>query len=89
MAKVAPRASAGDHLIYNHPDGLGFGEYFRGETLTAEMTELDMASGTEVTLLEYDQDSDWPLVQWVDSKGLGRITTVEPQFFQDYFDPAT
>jgi hypothetical protein len=89
MAKATQRASAGDRFIYNHPNGLGFGEHFRGETLTAEMTELDLASGTEVMLLEYDADTSWPLVQWVDSKGLDRITTVEPQFFQDNFGPVT
>jgi hypothetical protein len=89
MAKATQRASAGDQFIYNHPDGLGFGEHFRGTNLTAEMTELDLTSGTTVTLLEYNADTDWPSVQWVDSKGLDRITTVEPQFFQDNFDPVT
>jgi hypothetical protein len=88
MAKASSRAGVGDQLVYTHPEGLGFGEHFRGTDLTAEMKELDLASGTEVTILEYDADTDWPLIQWVDSKGIGRITTVDPQFFDGYFIPA-
>ena len=82
MANTAPLANAvpGDKFTYNHPDQAGYGENALGTSLTAEMTELDLQHGAEVTLLEYDQDTDWPLVEWTDAKGINRITTVDPQY---------
>lgn len=71
-------ASPGDKFAYVHPEQKGYGEHHLGEQLTAEMTELDLVNGTEVTLLEYDADTGWPLVQWTDLKGLPRITTINP-----------
>lgn len=78
-------ANAGDKFIYNHPEGAGFGEQARGEPLTAEMTELDLKNGQEVTLLEYDAESEWPLIEWVDGVGINRITTIDPGDFDLYF----
>jgi hypothetical protein len=51
------------------------------------MTELDLKPNTEVTFLEFDADSDWPLVEWVDGQGIDRITTIEPSSFADDFTP--
>jgi hypothetical protein len=76
---------AGDKLTYTNPNGLGYGEQAKGETLTAEMTELDLKDGTEVTFLEYDADSDWPIVSWVDGVGIERITTIDPDIFDSAF----
>lgn len=81
-------ASPGDKFIYTHPEEAGFGEAARGEVLTAEMTELDLKHGQEVTFLEYDADSDWPLIEWVDGVGIDRITTIEPAVFDANFIPA-
>lgn len=81
-------ATPGDNLIYSHPEGMGFGEAARGEPLTAEMTELDLHDGDQVFFLELDADSGWPLIQWTDGVGIGRITTVDPTFFDTYFTPA-
>ena len=75
----------GTHLMYNHPEAKGFGEHHKGDVLTAEMTELDLKSGQSVILLEYDADTDWPLISWIDGTGIDRITTVEPSFFDANF----
>jgi hypothetical protein len=78
-------ASPGDEFVYDHPDDQGYGHSALGQPLSAEMTELDMHDGTQVTLLEYDEDSGWPLVEWTDGVGLPRITTIDPDFFDLYF----
>ena len=78
----------GDKFIYDHPDGKGFGEEAKGDALTADMRELDLVDGTEVTFLENDVDSGWPLVEWVDSVGTPRITTIDPATFDANFNPA-
>lgn len=77
-------ALPGDKFIYTHPEQKGFGEVARGEPLSAEMIELDITEGKEVTLLEYDADTGWPLVEWVDFKGLDRITTIDPQYLAHF-----
>jgi hypothetical protein len=80
-----PPANQGDKFIYEPGHGNGYGHNAKGQELTAEMTELDLRPGTEVTFLEYDADSDWPLVQWVDGVGIDRITTIDPDaFFSDF-----
>lgn len=78
----------GDKYIYDHPDNVGFGEAAKGEPLTADMRELDLVDGTEVTYLEDDADSGWPLVEWADSVGTSRITTIDPAIFDANFIPA-
>jgi hypothetical protein len=79
-------ASPGDKFTYNHPTDAGYGEHALGAPLSAEMTELDLQDGMLVTVLEYDEVSGWPLVEWVDTKGLDRITTIDPVTFS-YFIP--
>jgi len=78
-------ANAGDKFMYQPAHGAGYGEAALGQELTAEMTELDLKPGTEVTFLEYDADSGWPLVQWVDGVGIDRITTIDPAVFDSDF----
>jgi hypothetical protein len=51
------------------------------------MTELDLKPGTQVRFLEYDADSLWPLVEWVDDQTIDRITTIEPDSFTNDFVP--
>jgi hypothetical protein len=65
-----PPANPGDKFIYDPSHG---------------MHELDLVPGTEVTFLEYDADSEWPLVEWVDGVGIDRITTIEPDAFSSDF----
>jgi plastocyanin len=79
-----PPANKGDKFIYEPSHGHGYGHAAKGQELTAEMTELDLKPGTEVTFLEYDQ-SDWPLVEWVDGVGIDRITAIEPDQFSSDF----
>lgn len=55
--------------------------------ITSEMRELDLQDGSEVTVLELDADSGWPIIQWTDSIGIERLTTVDPVFFDGYFMP--
>jgi hypothetical protein len=83
------RFSKGDRFVYHHPEGLGLGEHFRGGELTDEMKSLDLANGTPVTIFEVDEDTGWYLVEWTDSKGIDRITTVDPSFLIGYFDVST
>ena len=78
-------ASQGDAFIYAHPQNKGYGEHARGEPLSAEMAELDLVDGMSVTFLEYD-DVGWALVEWIDNKGLDRITAIDPVVFS-YFIP--
>jgi hypothetical protein len=49
------------------------------------MNELDIQEGTEVTLLVYDEETGWPLIEWVDSKGLNRITTIDPLYLENFY----
>lgn len=86
MAKAKDAGkNVGGKFKYQHPEGHGFGQHHAGAPLPAEMRELDLASGEEVTLLSFDVDSHSPIVEWVDGNGLGRITTVDPAFFNDNF----
>jgi hypothetical protein len=80
-------ASTGDRFAYGHPTGAGFGEAAKGEALTAEMSELDLKDGQEVVFMEYDADSDWPIISWTDAVGIERITTVDPALFDSNFQP--
>jgi hypothetical protein len=85
-------AEEGAQYTYEPGHGKGFGENALGAPLSAEMSELDLTPGTLVTVLELDkgegETAGWPLVQWVDAKGLDRITTVEPSEFDADFQPA-
>lgn len=80
-------ANPGDMFTYTHPEGAGFGEAARGEPLSAEMTELDLKDGQNVEFLEYDAESDWPIIKWVDGIGIDRITTIDPDTFDANFIP--
>jgi hypothetical protein len=70
--------AVGGSVTYDPSHGHGFGHAALGDVLTAEMTELDMTPGTVGTYLEDDADSGWPLFQWIDGKGIDRITTIDP-----------
>jgi hypothetical protein len=70
--------------MYQPGHGQGYGQNALGGELTAEMTELDLKPGTEVTYLQ-DDDAGWALVQWVDGKDLDRITAIEPAQFDSDF----
>ena len=79
----------GDMYVYTHVEGKGYGEAAKSDAgygeATAEMTELDMKEGQEVSFIEYDADSGWPIVGWVDSTGVDRITTIDPDIFDTNF----
>jgi hypothetical protein len=77
----------GDKFTYSHESGAGFGEAALGQPLTAEMSELDMQDGTEVTYLQNDEESAWPIVEWTDGVGINRITTIDPALFEANFHP--
>jgi hypothetical protein len=82
-------ATVGQPYIYDHPDNKGYGEHAKGDVLTAEMAELDLKDGTPVFVIELDAESGWPLVDWTDSTGIYRITTIDPALFDDLFVPGT
>lgn len=85
MTQPQKKMAPGDNVIYDPAHGQGFGENAIGAPITAEMSELDLKPGTTVLYLEDDADSAWPLIEWVDGKGLDRITTVEPNAFLNDF----
>lgn len=75
--------------VYQHADGYGFGEAVKvnaGEGgITAEMSELDLKNDQEVTFLQLDEDSGWPIIEWTDGVGINRITTIDPELFDSNF----
>ncbi len=81
----------GDMYVYTHLEGKGYGEANKSDAgygeLSAEMTELDLKEGQEVSFLEYDADNGWPIVEWVDAVGINRITTIDPDQFDTNFIP--
>ena len=84
----------GDRFTYSHESGsgAGYGEAVKTEAgygeMSAEMQELDLSDGTEVTFLQLDEDSAWPIVEWTDAVGINRITTIDPAHFEAHFHPA-
>jgi hypothetical protein len=82
-----PPPNPGDKLVYDPGHGHGYGHAAKGQELTAEMTELDLKPGTEVTYMQ-DDDEGWALVQWVDGVGIDRITAIDPDQFSSDFTAA-
>jgi hypothetical protein len=80
-------AQVGADYTYQPQHGSGFGHNALGQPLSAEMIELDLKPGTPVTVHSLDEDSGWPIVEWTDDKGLGRMTTIEPTEFDNDFAP--
>lgn len=71
---------------YAHTVGLGA----HHAELSAEMTELDMAPGTEVIVHDVDQErGGLVLLEWVDRPGNPRMTSVDPQLFGQLFEAVT
>jgi hypothetical protein len=35
--------------------------------------------------MQDDDDSGWPILQWVDDQGIDRITTIDPDVFNNDF----
>lgn len=46
---------------------------------------LDMKPGTEVTLIGRDEERDLVLVEWEDSEGVSRTTSVDDAHFEKHF----
>jgi hypothetical protein len=78
-------AQEGYQYVYDHPDDKGYGEHAKGDVLTAEMTELDLKDGTEVFVVAMDEESGWPIIDWTDSTGVYRMTTIDPELFDQFF----
>jgi hypothetical protein len=74
-----------EHLYYIHPRGLSYASMMADKQFEPNMA--DMLNGTLVTLIGYDEDSVWPMVEWVDGYGTIRITTIDPVIFAEYFEP--
>lgn len=86
--KPVANLMVGHTYAYGDEDGRGFGHMARGSELTAEMKELDLPDGAEVVLFALDEDSGWPIINWTDSKGIDRMTTVDPDIFNEHFQEA-
>ena len=87
-----PKAKVGSRYAYGHPMGFGLGEHVRDEAgfgeMKTDMSELDLQDGQEVTLFALDEDSGWPIINWTDSTGIDRMTTVSPELFDRFFQSA-
>jgi hypothetical protein len=85
-------ANIGARYTFTHPDGMGFGEMVKSDAgfgeQTAEMRELDLRNFQEVTLFDYDADSECPIIEWTDAVGITRLTTVDPETFESHFQEA-
>jgi hypothetical protein len=55
------------------------------DDLPAEMVDLDMHPDTTVKVCGYDDDRDLVLVEWTDLSGTPRITSIEPDDFDQHF----
>jgi hypothetical protein len=77
----------GAPYTYEPSHGTGYGHSAKGQPLSAEMTELDLKPGMEVVVHSLDADSDWPIIEWTDDVGLGRMTTIDPDVFDADFVP--
>lgn len=55
--------------------------------LASTMAELDMHHGTQVTHAGRDEDRDLEIVEWADSFGTERRTSVTPEQFAEFFVP--
>lgn len=55
------------------------------DSLPAEMAELDLHPGTTVTVVGHDEGRGLLLVEWTDRAGNPRITSVEPDVFDEHF----
>ena len=84
-------AIPGEVFVYAHPEGKGYGEANKSDAgygdLSAEMQELDLKDGQEVEFVDYDADSDWPIVHWIDGVMIDRMTTIDPDKFDTNFTP--
>ena len=74
-----------ERLRYVHPAGLSFIELMSGQR--ARHSDTDMPSGTLVSLIGYDEESTWPMAEWIDAEGTTRVTTIDPVIFAEYFVP--
>lgn len=73
---------------YRYSNTLGLAEHHASGALTAEMTELDMRPGTEVTVTDVDDErGGLVLVEWADRSSNPRITSVDPELFEWAFEP--
>jgi hypothetical protein len=90
-SKNVRAGTVGSKYIYTHPLNAGFGEHHKSQAgfgeITAEMSELDLKDGTEVTLVAHDEDSGWPIVNWTDAVGIDRHTTIDQATFDEFFVP--
>lgn len=75
-----PRTGA--RFTYDAPDGLAAQV---AERLSDDMRELDLHPGTEVKVAGYDDERDLVLIEWTDRQGNPRITSVEPDHFEQHF----
>lgn len=83
---MPPAPSVGAEYTYDPQHGSGFGRQHKGEELTAEMQELDLHPGTPVKIIDIDEESGGRVhVEWTDRKDLPRITSIDPQEFDDDF----
>lgn len=85
---MPPAPPIGADYTYSPNHGNSFGKQHKGSELTAEMTELDLKPGTATTVLDIEADTGRILVEWIDDKEIGRITSIDQQEFNTDFKKA-
>jgi hypothetical protein len=70
---------------YRHDSQQGLAQRLVGDALSPDMRALDMPPGAEVTVLDHDADRDLVLVEWIDTHGNPRVTSIEPAVFAEHF----
>lgn len=48
---------------------------------------ISVLDNTEVELVGRDEESGWPIVEWITGNGTSYITTVDPFMFDEQFTP--
>jgi ssRNA-specific RNase YbeY (16S rRNA maturation enzyme) len=83
---MAQPPSIAQQFIYAPKHGKGHGQNAKGSDLSAEMTELDLKPDTIVTVIAVDsENADRVHAEWVDDKGLDRVTSFALAEFESDF----
>jgi hypothetical protein len=83
---MAQPPNIAEKFIYAPKHNNGHGHNAKGSELSAEMAELDLMPDTIVTVIAVDaENADRVHAEWVDAKGLDRVTSFDLAEFQTDF----
>lgn len=73
---------------YTYTADVGLGRMHADRDLHPDHASLDLQPGTEVTVAGHDEERGLVLVEWADTSGNPRITSVDPDLFGRHFEQA-